>query len=116
MSVKVAEEVSSQVPADDFQVLEDKVYRTIEMYKTAREGRAIAERDLNRIREQLEEREEEIEGLRREMVQLRRERRKSAAGLRRCCIRSKPSPRSRPRVEPVPPKIAMKIALATERS
>ena len=74
MSVKVAEEVSSQVPADDFQVLEDKVYRAIEMYKTAREGRAIAERDLKRIREQLEEREEEIEGLRREMVQLRRER------------------------------------------
>lgn len=74
MAVKIAEEVASQVPADDFQVLEDKVYRTIEMYKTAREGRATAERDLKRLRQQLEEREEEVETLRREMVQLRRER------------------------------------------
>jgi chromosome segregation ATPase len=74
MSVRMAEEVSAQVPADDFQVLEEKVYRTIELYKAAREGRAIAERDVTRLREQLEEREEELETLRREAVQLRRER------------------------------------------
>ncbi|MBZ5571672.1 MAG: hypothetical protein LAO09_07320 [Acidobacteriia bacterium] len=70
----MAEEVSTQVPADDFQALEQKVYRTIELYKAAREARAVAERDIKRLREQLEEREEEVEGLRREMVQLRRER------------------------------------------
>lgn len=70
----MAEEVSAQVPSDDFQGLEQKVYRTIEMYKTAREARAAAERDAQRLREQLEEREEEVEGLRREMVQLKRER------------------------------------------
>jgi len=70
----MAEEVSTQVPADDFQALEQKVYRTIELYKAAREARAASERDVTRLREQLEEREEEIEGLRREMVQLRRER------------------------------------------
>jgi predicted nucleic acid-binding Zn-ribbon protein len=70
----MAEEVSAQVPADDFQALEQKVYRTIEMYKAAREARSAAERDAQRLREQLEEREEEAEGLRREMVQLRRER------------------------------------------
>ena len=74
MSVRMAEEVPAQVPADDFQALEQKVYRTIELYKSAREARSVAERDLQRLREQLEEREEEIEGLRREMVQLRRER------------------------------------------
>jgi chromosome segregation ATPase len=74
MSVKMAEEVSAQVPADDFQVLEQKVYRTIELYKAAQEARSIAERDVKRLREQLEEREEELETLRREMVQLRRER------------------------------------------
>ncbi len=74
MSVRMAEEVSTQVPADDFQALEQKVYRTIELYKAAREARAASERDVTRLREQLEEREEEIEGLRREMVQLRRER------------------------------------------
>lgn len=70
----MAEEVSAQVPSDDFQALEQKVYRTIEMYKAARDARSAAERDVQRLREQLEEREEEVEGLRREMVQLRRER------------------------------------------
>lgn len=74
MSVRMAEEVSAQVPADDFQALEQKVYRTIELYKAAREARSIAERDVTRLREQLEEREEELETLRREAVQLRRER------------------------------------------
>ncbi len=74
MSLKMAEEVSPQVPADDFQALEEKVYRTIELYKAAREARSIAERDATRLREQLEEREEQLETLRRENVQLRRER------------------------------------------
>jgi chromosome segregation ATPase len=74
MSLKLAEEVSEQVPADDFQALEEKVYRTIELYKSAREARAAAERDAQRLREQLEEREEEVETLRREMVRLRKER------------------------------------------
>jgi chromosome segregation ATPase len=74
MAVKLAEEVSAQVPGDDFQALEEKVYRTIELYKAAREARAVAERDVRRVREQLEEREEEVETLRREMVKLRRER------------------------------------------
>jgi len=72
--VRMADEVTSQAPSDDFQALEQKVYRTIEMYKAAREARAAAERDAHRLREQLEEREEELESLRREMVQLRRER------------------------------------------
>jgi predicted nucleic acid-binding Zn-ribbon protein len=74
MAVRMAEEVSAQVPSDDFQALEQRVYRTIEMYKAARDARSAAERDVQRLREQLEEREEEVEGLRREMVQLRRER------------------------------------------
>jgi chromosome segregation ATPase len=74
MSLRTVEEVSTQVPADDFQALEDKVYRTIELYKSAREARAIAERDAQRLREQLEEREEEVESMRREMVGLRKER------------------------------------------
>jgi predicted nucleic acid-binding Zn-ribbon protein len=74
MSLKAVEEVSTQVPADDFQALEDKVYRTIELYKSAREARSIAERDVSRLREQLEEREEEVESLRRELVSLRKER------------------------------------------
>jgi predicted nucleic acid-binding Zn-ribbon protein len=74
MSVKTVEEVSAEVPAEDFQALEEKVYRTIELYKAAKEGRASAERDVKRLREQLEEREEENESLRRELVQLRKDR------------------------------------------
>lgn len=74
MSVRMAEEVSAQVPADEFEALEQKVYRTIELYKAAREAKSVAERDATRLREQLEEREEEAESLRREAVQLRRER------------------------------------------
>jgi chromosome segregation ATPase len=74
MNLRAVEEVSTQVPADDFQALEDKVYRTIELYKSAREARSIAERDVQRLREQLEQREEEVENLRRELVSLRKER------------------------------------------
>ncbi len=74
MSVKTVEEVSAQVPGEDFQALEEKVYRTIELYKAAREARAAAERDAQRLREQIEEREEEIDTLRKEMISLRKER------------------------------------------
>ena len=74
MSVKSVEEVSAEVPAEDFEALEEKVYRTIELYKAAKEARATAERDAKRLREQLEEREEENETMRRELVQLRKDR------------------------------------------
>ena len=53
---------------------QDHVYRTIDLYKSAREARTAAERDVTRLRQQLEEREEEVETLRREMVRLRKER------------------------------------------
>ena len=74
MAVDAVEQVTEQVPADDFQALEDKIYRTIEMYKAARQAQATAERDAQRAREQLEEREEQIVALRRETVQLKKER------------------------------------------
>jgi len=74
MSVKSVEEVSAEVPAEDFEALEEKVYRTIELYKAAKEARATAERDAKRLREQLEEREEENETMRRELIQLRKDR------------------------------------------
>ena len=44
------------------------------MYKAAKDARATAERDVLRLREQLEEREEENETMRRELVQLRKDR------------------------------------------
>jgi predicted nucleic acid-binding Zn-ribbon protein len=74
MALKAVAEVAEQVQADDFQALEEKVYRTIERYKAAREALATAERDAQRVRQQLEEREEELDQLRRETVQLRKER------------------------------------------
>ena len=74
MSVKSVEEVPAEVPAEDFEALEEKVYRTIELYKAAKEARATAERDAKRLREQLEEREEENETMRRELLQLRKDR------------------------------------------
>jgi predicted nucleic acid-binding Zn-ribbon protein len=74
MSIKAVEELAAEVPAEDFQALEEKVYRTIELYKAAKDARATAERDVLRLREQLEEREEENETMRRELVQLRKDR------------------------------------------
>jgi uncharacterized protein YigA (DUF484 family) len=74
MSVKAVRELSAEVPSDDFHALEEKVYRTIDLYKTAREARSTAERDVARLRQQLEQREEELDQLRRDMIALRRER------------------------------------------
>jgi len=74
MGLNAVEQVSEQVPADDFQALEEKVYRTIEMFKAARQAQATAERDAQRLRQQMEDREEELIRLRRETVQLKKER------------------------------------------
>jgi hypothetical protein len=74
MSARALPELESTVSSDEFHALEEKVYKTIELLKSAREARAIAERDVIRLREQLEEREEEVETMREQMVGLRRER------------------------------------------
>jgi len=73
MAVDAVEPVTEQAPADDFQALEE-IYRTIEMYKAARQAQAAAERDAQRVREQLDERDQQVVGLRRETVQLKKER------------------------------------------
>ena len=72
MSVKAIRE--AEISADDFHALEEKVYRTIELLKAERGAKAAAERDTSRLRQQLEEREEEFEDLRQQVVTLRRER------------------------------------------
>jgi hypothetical protein len=74
MALNAVEQVTEQVPADDFQALEEKIYRTIEMYKAARQAQVVAERDAQRVRQQLEERDEQLVTLKREAVQLRKER------------------------------------------
>jgi septation ring formation regulator EzrA len=78
MSVKLARELEPETEArnggDDFPALEEKIYKAIELLKSAREGKAAAERDANRLREQLETREEEMDVLRGEMIALRKDR------------------------------------------
>jgi chromosome segregation ATPase len=74
MSVKAMEELAPTVPADDFHALEEKIYRTIEMLKEAREAKAAAERTAARLREQLDGRDDQTQALRAEVVALRRER------------------------------------------
>src|SRR5215469_15939301 len=76
MTLKAAREFASETfpMGNEFPALEEKVYKTIELLKSARVSQAAAERDANRVREQLEQREEELEVLRSEMVSLRKER------------------------------------------
>lgn len=74
MALNAVQEAAEQVPTDYFQALEEKVYRTIEMYKSARQAQATAERDAQRARQQLSDRDEQLDTLRREAVQLRKER------------------------------------------
>lgn len=74
MASNAVETLAEQVPGDDFQVLEQKIYRTIEMYKAARQAQAAAERDAQRFRQQLQDRDEELVALRRDAVQLKKER------------------------------------------
>ena len=74
MSARALPDLESNISADDFHALEEKIYKTIELLKSAREAKAIAERDAARFREQLEEREEQIEVLKGQVVSLRRER------------------------------------------
>ncbi len=74
MSVKAVEEEITHVSPDDFHALEEKVFRTIELLKSARDAKAAAERDTARLRQQLEDREEQFESLRSEVVSLRKER------------------------------------------
>lgn len=69
-----AVETAAVPSAADFQSLEEKVLKTIELLKAAREAKATAERDAARVREQLSEREEEIDTMRTELIALRKER------------------------------------------
>ena len=72
MSVEAV--VETDVKSGEFQSLEEKVYRAIEMLKTAREAKAAAERESERLREKLANREDELDTIRSEMVGLKKER------------------------------------------
>jgi chromosome segregation ATPase len=74
MSVRAMEEMPAIAPGDDFHALEEKIYRTIELLKEAREAKTAAERTAARLREQLEGHDGQTQALRAEVVALRRER------------------------------------------
>jgi predicted nucleic acid-binding Zn-ribbon protein len=77
MSVKAARELEPETTrsfGDDFPALEEKIYKAIELLKAAKAGKAAAERDVQRLRDQLEQREEELEMLRTAVVSLRKDR------------------------------------------
>ena len=58
----------------DFHSLEEKVLKTIELLKVERAAKSTAEKASARLREQLTEREEEVDSMRAELVSLRKER------------------------------------------
>jgi chromosome segregation ATPase len=72
MSVRALEQ--PEVSASEFQSLEEKIYKTIELLKSAREAKAHAERDVKRLREQLHDRDDEFEQMKSQLVTLRKER------------------------------------------
>ncbi len=79
MSAKAAREPEK----DEFQSLEEKIYRAIELLKSAREARVHAERELTRLRSQRSGHDGEAAGLRREIIELRREREEVKARVER---------------------------------
>lgn len=60
--------------AGDFHLLEEKIYRTIELLKTARTERAAAEQELATTREMLDAQAAETEAVRKELRTLQQER------------------------------------------
>jgi predicted nucleic acid-binding Zn-ribbon protein len=71
---KVEPELAFDGTGKEFTSLEEKIYRTIELLKHAREAKAAAERDASRLREQLEAREEEFDAVKAEVIALKKDR------------------------------------------
>jgi len=60
--------------SSDFQSLEEKIYRTIELLKAARIQKAAAEAELASMRDLLDAQAAETEALRKELQSIQRER------------------------------------------
>jgi chromosome segregation ATPase len=60
--------------ASDFQLLEEKIYRTIELLKAARAEKATAQAELASLRNLLDAQAAETEAARRELQALQKER------------------------------------------
>ncbi|ADV81213.1 hypothetical protein [Terriglobus saanensis] len=62
------------VSVDEFQALEQRVLRTVELIKQEREKRAAAEAQVKQLREELEMTSEEVSSLSVELAGLKQER------------------------------------------
>jgi predicted nucleic acid-binding Zn-ribbon protein len=60
--------------ASDFHLLEEKIYRTIELLKTARLQKAAAEQELATMRDMLDAQAAETEAVRKQLEALQQER------------------------------------------
>ena len=68
------EQVVLEGTGGEFLSLEEKVYRTIELLKSAREAKSAAEKVAERLREQLETVEEELASAKSQLISLKKER------------------------------------------
>lgn len=66
--------MSTTVSVDEFQALEQRVQRAVELIKTEREARAAAESEVKSLREQLEKSAAHASTLQVELAGLRQER------------------------------------------
>jgi chromosome segregation ATPase len=87
MPPQAGSELTFDGTGDEFLSLEERIYRTIELLKHAREGKAAAERDLARLREQAENRDEEIDALKAELLTLKKEREEVRARVEKMLTR-----------------------------
>jgi len=59
---------------DQFQLLEDKLSKAIEVFKRTRSEKRALEQDIERVRLEAKERSQQINALQQELIALRRER------------------------------------------
>ena len=74
MSTKTDAELTFGGSGDEFISLEERIYRTIELLKSAREGKLAAEQELAKLRVSAANRDQEVDALKAEILTLRKER------------------------------------------
>jgi len=74
MASMVEGQLAFESSASDFNLLAEKVYRTIELLKEARTQRAAAEQELVTAREMLDAQAAETETVRKQLIALQQER------------------------------------------
>jgi len=79
----MAAKAAREAEVDEFGALEEKIHRTVELLKAAREARVQAERELVRLRGRRSGNDGEAAALRRELIDLRREREEVKARVER---------------------------------